>query len=332
VHDAQIVTYTSGQYAGKQIAFCCSGFNGGWVSPGLTVVDVTDKANPTVISQVDYPGGEYSHQGWLTPDRQYFLLGDELDEYYNGVPTTTFAIDVSDPGAAFAAGSFSTTNPAVTHNLYTRGDLMFAANYSSGLRVFDVSDAQNGVEVGYFDTRPEDDAVDFLGLWSCYPYLPSGIVLGSDRARGLFIWWVGDERVGSTYCAPAVPNSTGGPAHITATGSAVALDNDLLLAAHGMPSGQFGYFLGSQTQGVLNQPGGSEGVLCVAGSIARFNQPVLQTGAAGAFEAQLDLAAVPLSPPHAVVAGETWSFQGWFRDLNPAPTSNFTSGVEVLFQ
>ena len=30
VHDAQVVTYTSGPYSGKQIAFCCSGFNGGW--------------------------------------------------------------------------------------------------------------------------------------------------------------------------------------------------------------------------------------------------------------------------------------------------------------
>jgi hypothetical protein len=43
-------------------------------------------------------------------------------------------------------------------------------------------------EVGYFDTRISDDSVSFDGLWSCYPYLPSGTVLGSDIQRGLFVW------------------------------------------------------------------------------------------------------------------------------------------------
>ena len=34
----------------------------------------------------------------------------------------------------------------------------------------------------------------------------------------------------------------------------------------------------------------------------------------------------------AVLAGETWYFQGWHRDLDPTPTSNFTSVLEVAFQ
>lgn len=186
VHDAQIVTYTEGPYAGRQIAFVCSGFNSGWVEPGMDILDVTDKANITVIKNLTYPGAVYSHQGWLSPDRQYFYLGDELDED-GQINTTTHVIDVSDLENAQAVGTFTNDMKSVGHNIYTRGNLLYAANYTSGLRVFDTSDPANPVEVAWFDTYPENDNANFSGLWSNYPYFPSGVVLGSDRARGLFV-------------------------------------------------------------------------------------------------------------------------------------------------
>ena len=80
VHDAQIVTYTSGPFAGRQIAFCCAGLNGGFDDTGLTILDVTNKSNITTLSQVSYPARAFSHQGWLSEDRNFFYLGDELDE------------------------------------------------------------------------------------------------------------------------------------------------------------------------------------------------------------------------------------------------------------
>lgn len=77
VHDAQIVTYTSGPYAGREIAFCCSGLNGGGTDTGFTVIDVTNKASLQVLAQLPYPSRAYSHQGWLSEDRTIFYLGDE---------------------------------------------------------------------------------------------------------------------------------------------------------------------------------------------------------------------------------------------------------------
>lgn len=49
-------------------------------------------------------------------------------------------------------------------------------------------------------------------------------------------------------------------------------------------------------------------------------------------EFDIDVNSIPLTPVVAITAGETWSFQGWFRDNNPGPTSNFTDGIEVVFQ
>ena len=63
-HDAQVVTYTKGPYAGLQIAFVFAGWNG-W----LDIVDVTDKSNIFRIGQASYPSPGYTHQGWLTADR-----------------------------------------------------------------------------------------------------------------------------------------------------------------------------------------------------------------------------------------------------------------------
>ncbi len=198
IHDAQIVTYTSGPYAGRQIAYACSGYNGGRSGTGLDVIDVTNKGSLQNLARRFYSNAAYSHQAWLSPDRQFLYLDDELDEG-GATKTTTHVFDVSDPGNPQAVSVFDNGNNAIGHNLYTRGQYLYEANYRSGLRVFDVSDPLNGIEVAHFDTWPSDDDPAFNGLWSTYPYFPSGIVIGSDLERGLFVWWHGAPRVGFEF-------------------------------------------------------------------------------------------------------------------------------------
>ncbi len=194
VHDAQVVTWTTGPWAGREIAFCCAGFNGGWVETGLSIVDVTDKAAPVVLAHLVYPGGAYSHQGWLSEDRRHFYINDEADETTFGVPTTTHVIDVQDLANPIKVGTFSSGLPAIDHNLYVRGNLIFQANYRSGVRIFDASeDPVAPVPYGFFDTFPGSDSPNFNGLWSVFPFFPSGTVIGSDLERGLFVWYVGAD-------------------------------------------------------------------------------------------------------------------------------------------
>lgn len=213
VHDAQVVTYSEGPLAGRTIAFACTGFGNGSISTGLTIIDVTHPASPFVRAQLSYPGARYSHQAWLSPDRQILYLDDELDE--DGIrPTTTHVFDVSNVNAPQHLGTFTNGSQAIGHNLYTKDTRLFQANYRSGLRVFDVSDPANGVEVAYFDTWPNDDWDSFNGLWSCYPFFPSGIVIGSDLEKGLFVWWVGDPLV-------RVELPHGAPSHLLPGGDSV---------------------------------------------------------------------------------------------------------------
>jgi hypothetical protein len=191
VHEVTVITYTSGPYAGKEIAFCCGGANGGHSNTGLYVLDVTNKASIVELDEIHYANARYCHQGWPSQDRSYFYINDELDESQYGVSALTRIINIQNLSNLFEAGSFTSGAGAIDHNLYVNGNLIFESNYRSGLRVFDNSNPTAPVQIAYFDTWPEDNNASFNGLWNNYPYLPSGTVIGSDIEKGLFVWRIG---------------------------------------------------------------------------------------------------------------------------------------------
>ncbi len=204
VHETQVVSYTSGPFAGREIAFCFANdvSNGG--NPAVDIVDVTNKSNIFLVSRVTYPNAQFSHQGWLSEDRRYLYLNDELDEQNLNLPTTTRIFDVSNINAPVYVGGFSNGGTAIDHNLYVRGNRIYQSNYRSGLRVFDATNPTSPTEVAFFDTYPENDSDNFNSLWNNYPFLPSGIVLGSDIEKGLFVWWVGPQQL--SFDTSTTPN------------------------------------------------------------------------------------------------------------------------------
>jgi Tol biopolymer transport system component len=141
--------------------------------------------------------------------------------------------------------------------------------------------------------------------------------------------------IGAVYCQTN-PNSTGVMSQISATGSLVAANNNVVLAASELPSFVFGFFITSRTQGFNMNPGGSMGNICVAGSVGRYVGPgeVQNSGANGEIILAIDLNAMPQPNGfEAAVAGDTWNFQAWHRDsVAGTVTSNFTGGLEIVFQ
>lgn len=123
---------------------------------------------------------------------------------------------------------------------------------------------------------------------------------------------------------------------MTATGSDVAVDNNLTLGASGLPNNAFAFFITALGQAQVNNPGGSSGNLCLGGAIGRYVGPgqIQQAGSAGTIALMVDLTQIPT--PNGFVtanAGDTWNFQAWYRDSSSTgPTSNFTRGLELTFQ
>jgi hypothetical protein len=138
--------------------------------------------------------------------------------------------------------------------------------------------------------------------------------------------------LGVRFCANAAPNSTGSVARIHATGSALAMANDLRLTTFSLPTNSVGFFLNSRTQGNVPGAGGAQGTLCLGGAIGRYSASAASSGSAGVLTLELDLGALPTpTGPAPALAGQTWSFQCWHRDANPGPTSNFSDAVAVTF-
>lgn len=183
-HDVQCVIYKGPdlRYTGKEI---CVSSN----EDTVNIVDVTDKKKPYQISVASYDGVKYTHQGWLTEDHKYFLLGDELDEKRLGVNTKTFIWDFTDleKPTNFAIHTHKTR--AIDHNLYVKGKYVYQGNYTAGLRILSLEKISQGklIEVGFLDTMPKSDKPIFHGVWSIFPYFKSGTVAISGTDGWLYL-------------------------------------------------------------------------------------------------------------------------------------------------
>ena len=183
-HDAQCVEYSGpdSNFRGRQICFASN-------ETALRIVDLTDKENPVPIASATYPGMAYIHQGWLTEDQRYYYMNDELDELTGlAARTRTLVWDVAElDDPVLVAEYFGSTN-ATDHNLYIKGDRMYQANYQAGFRVLDISDPENPVEIGFFDTTPyEGNPPTMSGAWTAYPFFESGTVVVTSMQEGLFL-------------------------------------------------------------------------------------------------------------------------------------------------
>jgi choice-of-anchor B domain-containing protein len=214
-HEVSVFSFTSGPAAGKEIAYVCGGLNGGFSSTGVYTVDVTNHAAPVQLQYTTYPNAQFCHQAWPSPNMQLLYVDDELDDQNLGINSLTRVMSLANPLSPAFTGTFTTGGTTTDHNQYTRGNLIYQSNYRSGLRVKSTSNPGTPtapVETAYFDTWPEDDTNAFNGLWNNYPYFASGVVIGSDIEKGLFVWWVGDPQISITPLAadPATVNPGGG--------------------------------------------------------------------------------------------------------------------------
>jgi len=183
-HDAHVVIYEGPDtdYTGREIYV-------GSNETDVVIVDVTDKSNPQQISSISYSNVAYTHQGWLTEDHRYFLLGDEADEIDFGFNTRTIIFDLEDLDNPTFHFEYSGTTFATDHNGYVKGDKFYISNNSAGLRVLNIEDIanQNIFEESYFDSYPPHNDAGYIGVWNVYPFFESGVIVMSDRENILFV-------------------------------------------------------------------------------------------------------------------------------------------------
>lgn len=137
---------------------------------------------------------------------------------------------------------------------------------------------------------------------------------------------------GWVFCT-SNPNSTGQRGRTLGAGSEWVNQNQFWLVADRMPTSAFGFFLVADGFATIPNPGGSQGVLCLGGTVGRFQQQIQSSGPSGRFEIHVDLSAIPTpTGTIQVLSSDSFNFQAWFRDsVGGAPTSNFTDAVRIGF-
>jgi choice-of-anchor B domain-containing protein len=197
-HDGFAWTYDGpdADHTGQEIVIACNGRSNS-DNDKLVFVDVTDKTDCQLIGEYNFNGQGttgYFHQGWITKNKKFFLMNDELDEMALGnnqepYGTRTHIFNITDLDNVTYEGFYEAESPSIDHNLYTLDQFIYESNYRSGVRVLDAIRVGSSVlsEVAFFDLFPENDNAQFSGTWSNYPYLPSGLVLATSMYDGFFI-------------------------------------------------------------------------------------------------------------------------------------------------
>ncbi len=172
----------------------------------IEIVDGRDKSNLKLISRTHYPDA-FTHNIWMSDDNRYLAQTDEV----HGQPVNFW--DVTDHLSPQLIANYSAAPNAIAHNAHIRGDFAYISYYYDGLKILDLHQRRAPVEVGYYDSFPQDNfqrGGGFDGAWGAYPFLPSGNILISDISNGLFVVRFDSTRAGYIQ-GKIVDSQTGEP-------------------------------------------------------------------------------------------------------------------------
>ncbi len=157
--------------------------------PGtIDILNIADRSNPQLITTLTY-AGLMAHNSWVTPDRNYLVSSDESA----GQTIKIWDISVlwdNDPNnndEIVLVGEYISDTTQIAHEPRIRDDYAFISHYVEGVRILDISDPSDPVEVGYYDTFQGTGGV-FDGDWGVYPFFPSRNFVVSDIQTGLYIF------------------------------------------------------------------------------------------------------------------------------------------------
>ena len=150
--------------------------------------NVANKSAPVAIGIPQATPFLFTHNCWTSDNGRYIFTTDEKAN------APVAAYDIADLNNIQQVGLWNNFNSlnagAIAHNVYGKpGNFMVTAHYTDGAVILDVQRPDNIIKVAAYDTHPTPiTTTPFEGVWACYPYLPSGLMLASDINEGLWVF------------------------------------------------------------------------------------------------------------------------------------------------
>jgi choice-of-anchor B domain-containing protein len=154
----------------------------------VDILDISDRSQPRLLTSIVYPFG-YTHNSGTTEDGNYLLTTDEMSGYtvkvwdirvlWDGNPANDSNINL--------VAEYIGDPDQIAHNVHIKDDYAFVSHYVEGIKILDIANPGDPVEVGYYDTYLQLGQ-GFSGAWGVFPYFPSGNFVVSDMQTGLYIF------------------------------------------------------------------------------------------------------------------------------------------------
>ena len=171
------------------------------VSDGfLSIVDISDRSNPQLLGTKITPDS-FTHNIWPSDNREVVYTTDELPNSFIASYDITDVTNITELDRVQS----SPGSDVIPHNTFVLNDYLVTSYYADGITIHDAKYPHNLIEVAAYDTYPGQTPT-YDGSWGVYPYLPSGIVLASDRTEGLYVLQPNYER--ASYLEGTVTNQT----------------------------------------------------------------------------------------------------------------------------
>lgn len=203
--EPEVVGYVLGEYAHDiyiedNILYASEIFAG-----ELTIYDITDKKNPIRLGGTP-TSFEFTHNAWLSDDGTHIFTTDERANAF------VDAYDITDFDNIRRVSSIRSRRnggDVLPHNTHYYNGYLITSWYGDGVVIVDANKPDNLVIVGRYDTNTEASSGG-IGCWGAYPFLPSGLILASDRQFGLYVLQPTYERA-SYFEGCVIDATTGAP-------------------------------------------------------------------------------------------------------------------------
>jgi choice-of-anchor B domain-containing protein len=171
-------TYSHDVYVQDSLMYCSEIYDG-----ELAIYNINDLDNITEVGTTLTPF-TFTHNAWTNETGRIVFTTDERAN------APVAAYDISNPIDIELLDEFrplATINQGVIpHNVHVLDDYLIISYYTDGVVIVDASVPGNLIEIGHYDTWSGPSG-GFNGCWGAYPFLPSGLVLASDRQTGLYV-------------------------------------------------------------------------------------------------------------------------------------------------
>ncbi|MBS1518416.1 MAG: choice-of-anchor B family protein [Bacteroidetes bacterium] len=150
----------------------------------VSIIKATNKNSLSLITSFINLPNSGPHNTAVTSDSKYILVTDEI----GNTPRQLKIWNREDLGNITFVTGWQPTGITTTiiHNVETYGNYALIAHYEAGIRLVDITNKSNPVEVAWYDTYPSTNSLDYEGCWGVYMF-PSGKIIGSDRNTGLYV-------------------------------------------------------------------------------------------------------------------------------------------------